>query len=488
MRTLLLLLLIIVVHAGEAATTLFERVLRLQHVQEPELDDQGMRSAFDALVTRTQTALMATTDVDSRIAALNRTLLDERAVSYLSNQYWRDSTLAASLLRRQGNCLATSTLYVLISERLQLPIRMVVVPGHAFVRWDDGVVKRNIETTAGGKALGDADYLYRQSRCDPADVELLGWGRSLTDDEFYAELVDCAAQHRVGEGQLEEAKALLDEAERLTPARSDRLLEHIQLRADMSKNRALMRLELGRLLEHGDPPPSVATGALMMLAEDAAGRGDIDTQRRLLMMAFRAAPKSAVQSVLRALAFCCRTMRDAKSARRYMELALVLTPDDSPTLAEDLYNFAILQKNDGDLDGAIATIRRGRLLNPESWNLQMLEAGYLMLAGKREEAAAIRATIVKPRGEEEFWCSMEAWYLAVSGERDGFLGKLTEVLEQTHSLATLIWIDQDEDLDPYRTDTRFIELLRLHRQRLGATSPPPTAVPVESTTEPATVP
>lgn len=471
MRTLLLLLVLVVAHAGDAATTLFDRVLRLQHVQEPELDDQAMRAAFDDLVTTTRTALLPAMDVDSRIAVLNRTLLAEREVAYLSNQYWRDSTLAASLLRKKGNCLATSTLYVLIGERLDLPIHMVVVPGHAFVRWDDGTVRRNIETTSGGEMISDADYLYRQSQCDPADIEVLGWGRSLTGDEFYAELVDCAAQHRVGEAQLEEAKTLLDEAERLTPARSDRLLAHIQLRADMSKNRAVLRLELGRLLEHGNPPPSVATGALMMLAEDAGGRGDIEGQRRLLMMAFREAPKSALQAVLRSLAFCCRTLRDAKSARRYMELALVLTPDGSPTLAEDLYNYAILQKNDRDLDGAIATIRRGRALNPESWNLQMIEAGYLMLAGKRDEASAIRNAIVKPRGEEEFWRSMEAWYLAVSGDGDGFLGKLRDVLEQTNSLDTLVWIDQDEDLNPYRTDARFVALLRIHRQRLGASTP-----------------
>lgn len=483
MRALLLLLVLAAAPAGDPPSTLFDRVLRLQHVQEPELDDQAMRAAFTALVATTRAALTPAMDVEARIAALNRTLLAERAVSYLSNQYWRDSTLAASLLRKQGNCLATSTLYVLIGEALDLPIRLVVVPGHAFVRWDDGALRRNIETTSGGTAISDADYLYRQNQCDPADVEILGWGRSLSGDECYAELVDCAAQHRVGEGLLDEAKALLDEAERLTPARSDRLLAHIQLRADLSKNRALLRLELGRLLEHGNPPPSVATGALMMLAEDAAGRGDIEGQRRVLMMAFREAPKSALQAVLRSLAFCCRTLRDAKSARRYMELALVLTPEGSPGLAEDLYNYAILQKNDRDLDGAIATIRRGRALNPESWNLQMIEAGYLMLAGRREEAAAIRTAIVKPRGEEEFWRSMEAWYLAVSGDRDGFLGKLGEVLEQTNTLDTIVWIDQDEDLDPFRADARFIDLLRIHRQRLGATTPTPA--PVAPTAVPA---
>lgn len=102
---------------------------------------------------------------------------------------------------------------MLIGEALDLPIRLVVIPGHAFVRWDDGTVRRNIETTSGGEVISDTDYLYREGQCDPTDVEILGWGKSLTSDECYAELVDCAAQHRIRESHLDEAKALLDEAQ-----------------------------------------------------------------------------------------------------------------------------------------------------------------------------------------------------------------------------------------------------------------------------------
>ena len=149
MRLLVLLLLLVSVSAGEVAATttaLFERVLKLQHIQEPELDDAAMRTAFLALVEETRTALAKATDVESRIGALNATLLTSRKIAYLSNQYWRDSTLSACLLRRQGNCLATATLYVLVGDALGLPIKPVMIPGHAFVRWDDGTTRRNIET------------------------------------------------------------------------------------------------------------------------------------------------------------------------------------------------------------------------------------------------------------------------------------------------------------------------------------------------------
>jgi tetratricopeptide (TPR) repeat protein len=471
MRILLLFLLTISLHAGDVApTSLFDQVLKLQHVQEPEIDDQAMVTAFAEVVQSSRVALANATNTEGKITALSTSLLQARKVSYLSNQYWRDSTLAASLLRKQGNCLATSTLFVLVGDALGLPIKLVVIPHHAFVRWDDGKLRRNIETTAKGETISDEDYLYRLNSCDPADVIGLGWGKSLDHNGFMAELIECAAFHRAGEERLKDAVAFLDEVERLVPGRSDLALAHIHLRADLTKDRAAARVALGTLLEHGNPPPSVATGALMMLADDAGARGNVTGQRQLLLTAFAYAPKSAMHGVLHALAFCHRTMRDPRAARRYLELAITLVPNGSPELAGDLYNLAILQKNDHDLTTAIATIRRARQLNPESWNLQMLEAGYLMLDGQREAAQPIRAAIVKPRAEEEFWASMEAWYLAVSGDRDGFLKKLSVALETSNSLDTLQWIDQDEDLDPYRKDAEFIALIKHHRQRLGAAS------------------
>ncbi|HEX3135772.1 MAG TPA: transglutaminase family protein, partial [Planctomycetota bacterium] len=217
---LLLLLVIVAARAGDAQVTLselFTRVLKLQHVQEPELDDAVMTAAFLTVVNATHTALAMATTNEERIVALNTTLLANRKVSYLSNQYWRDSTLAASLLRHQGNCLATSTLYVLVGDALGLPIKPVMIPGHAFVRWDDGTLRRNIETADSGEEITDDDYLYRDNPPDPADVATLGWGRSLDHDAFLAELVECAAQHRAGEGRLADAQVLLEEAKRLAP-------------------------------------------------------------------------------------------------------------------------------------------------------------------------------------------------------------------------------------------------------------------------------
>jgi len=60
--------------------------------------------------------------------------------------------------RRQGYCLSLSILYLSIAERLNLPIYGVVVPGHFFVRWDDGKNRINIETTSNGATPPDEHY------------------------------------------------------------------------------------------------------------------------------------------------------------------------------------------------------------------------------------------------------------------------------------------------------------------------------------------
>ncbi|MGD0091424.1 MAG: transglutaminase family protein [Planctomycetota bacterium] len=143
---------------AKAEASLLDRVLELNHIQEPELDAEAARREFAALLAQVKTALADAQTPRDKVAAVSKTLLANREVTYLSNLYWRDSTLAASLLRRKGNCLATSTLFVLVGEALGLPIRMVVVPRHAFARWDEGQTKINIETTQQGIEIPDSVY------------------------------------------------------------------------------------------------------------------------------------------------------------------------------------------------------------------------------------------------------------------------------------------------------------------------------------------
>lgn len=70
-----------------------------------------------------------------------------------------DLFLHIVLDRRRGYCLSLSILYLAIAERLGLPMYGVVAPGHFFVRYDDGRVRYNIETTSQGAFVEDSYYL-----------------------------------------------------------------------------------------------------------------------------------------------------------------------------------------------------------------------------------------------------------------------------------------------------------------------------------------
>lgn len=61
---------------------------------------------------------------------------------------------------KKGYCLSLSMLYLSIGERIGLPLYGVVVPGHFFVRYDDGDnIRFNIETTSKGLTAPDEHYI-----------------------------------------------------------------------------------------------------------------------------------------------------------------------------------------------------------------------------------------------------------------------------------------------------------------------------------------
>ena len=74
----------------------------------------------------------------------------------------RDLFLHSVMDRKRGYCLSLSVLYLSLGERLGLPLNGVVVPGHFFVRYDDGnQIRFNIETTSNGGTASDEHYLTK---------------------------------------------------------------------------------------------------------------------------------------------------------------------------------------------------------------------------------------------------------------------------------------------------------------------------------------
>jgi tetratricopeptide (TPR) repeat protein len=96
------------------------------------------------------------------IAVINEYLFDElgfRSISEASDP--NDLFLHSVMDKKRGYCLSLSILYLSIGERLGMPLYGVVVPGHFFVRYDDGQVRFNIETTSKGGRTDDKHYINK---------------------------------------------------------------------------------------------------------------------------------------------------------------------------------------------------------------------------------------------------------------------------------------------------------------------------------------
>ncbi len=96
------------------------------------------------------------------IPVINEYLFEKQGFKSVSEASDPNDLFLHSVLdRRQGYCLSLSILYLSLGERLGLPLYGVVVPGHFFVRYDDGRVRFNIETTSKGGTADDEHYISK---------------------------------------------------------------------------------------------------------------------------------------------------------------------------------------------------------------------------------------------------------------------------------------------------------------------------------------
>ena len=96
------------------------------------------------------------------VGVINEYLFDElgfKSIQQASDP--NDLFLHSVLDRKQGYCLSLSILYLSLGERLGLPLYGVVVPSHFFVRYDDGRIRFNIETTGKGGNASDEHYIKK---------------------------------------------------------------------------------------------------------------------------------------------------------------------------------------------------------------------------------------------------------------------------------------------------------------------------------------
>ncbi len=95
------------------------------------------------------------------------------------------SLLPHTIIRRKrGSCLGVGLLFLLLAEQDNAPLSGVLLPGHFFVRYQDSILKRNIEPNLSG--YNHPDAYYRKKYLVEAD----GWYKleNLTIEQTLAAL------------------------------------------------------------------------------------------------------------------------------------------------------------------------------------------------------------------------------------------------------------------------------------------------------------
>lgn len=171
-----------------------------------------------------------------------RVPMDHRAITVINNYLFRergfrtvktaenpnDLFLHNVIDTKRGYCLSLSVLYLSIGERIGLPLYGVVVPGHFFVRYDDGHRRYNIETTSGGGNASDEYYIKEYNVPPDETIYMKNLSKVETIGCFYNNL----GNSYMDIGQIDIARSKLEYATAINPslAESHSNLGNIYLR------------------------------------------------------------------------------------------------------------------------------------------------------------------------------------------------------------------------------------------------------------------
>jgi regulator of sirC expression with transglutaminase-like and TPR domain len=142
----------------ETTDTLIELV---QKASFKAYDRRPIDSSFAALLTAEAVTLPKYGGDTSVIQPLLERIFGKWKVVFIPDDSMIEMSLPYRVYeKKQGGCLGIALLMLLLAEKNGYPLHGVIIPGHFFVRFDNGTVKRNIEPNAAGIERTN-DY-YRQ--------------------------------------------------------------------------------------------------------------------------------------------------------------------------------------------------------------------------------------------------------------------------------------------------------------------------------------
>jgi len=457
--------------------SLFDEALAMSRYFDPDTDEKACRAAFAEMVGKVRrdletagiTAANREEKRDEVIGTLNRHLLVDRQVSYISNKYWRDSLFTAALVRRKGNCLATSLLYHLVAQELKFPIGIQFLPRHALVCWQNPDEPLYIETTHQGKRLKRREILERYG-LQERDLKPNGFLTPLTPAQVRARLHGTWAGMLDSMGQFTEARKFLDKARHAWPENPGLLMQHAALLQQLGKVEEAREVYRGLLdTDHG---PFVKTTAARTWAAFLTTRGKIDEALEVLEAHWEDAALFHKVEMIDQLGELYRHKRDWDKAIKFHRLHVQLDPDESS------YNGlgSVLTEAHRDPE-AIAAYESALKYNPENFFTRVILAGLYERSGNEKKGRALFASIDEPREHKVTWYCALVWYYANIKEEEKLVENMRLALEMERGGHVYQYFVREPDLDPYRERPAFKALMDAHAPKEEAVrKPEPTGV------------
>jgi len=168
----------------------------------PGLNANSLLSSFSEFARRFDTYFGHSTDPEEKVRALNTFLYRKGpwndSVVFVYDRsdpgaHKRDNRfINGYIARRKGSCVTMPMLYVILGERLRMPIFAVRAPNHFFVRYLPKEIpsgwQANIEATSGGGYSSDEEYTV-DMKIPKTGITRGMYLRTLTKKEYLASLL-----------------------------------------------------------------------------------------------------------------------------------------------------------------------------------------------------------------------------------------------------------------------------------------------------------
>jgi formylglycine-generating enzyme required for sulfatase activity/regulator of sirC expression with transglutaminase-like and TPR domain len=147
---------------------LLETLLLISKHWNPSLEIQPLQDKISNLVLDVKNNLQGSSDADAIIRSLRMAIHNKAGYRYTEQIDARgiptndeELFLHGLLETKRGYCMNLSLLYLILGQKLDLPLFGIPLPNHFFVRYERGKNRINIEATEMGASFPDSFYRQR---------------------------------------------------------------------------------------------------------------------------------------------------------------------------------------------------------------------------------------------------------------------------------------------------------------------------------------